>query len=279
MINKIVGHLKVIENSGERSSQGCIIYRCLCECGNYVYVRSDNLKNNTKSCGKCELSVGRYNRKYSLNFDFFKKWSEEMAYVLGYWFADGTMDKNLKYISFSSKDKEQLEQIKKVIEGNMPLYFDKRGSYQLKISSVNVVNDIRALGGIPNKSFTNIFPCVPENYINAFIRGYFDGDGWVSFDKRNRNYPTTGCMGTKEFLEQIIFFLGESNRFFQSYPEKNTNTYEIWYSGEAAQNALEKLYGKACNLYLDRKYNSYLECMKWVRKQTHNRKELDYATI
>jgi len=270
MINKIFGHLKVIEDSGKRSSQGCVIYKCLCECGNYTYVRSDNLKNNTRSCGKCDFS---YNRKYSLNFDFFKKWSEEMAYVLGYWFADGTMDKNLKYISFTSKDKKQLEQIKKVIEGDMPLYFDKRGYYQLKISSVDVVNDVKALGGIPNKSLINSFPNIPEKYVNSFIRGYFDGDGWVSFDKRNRNYPTTGCMGTKEFLEVIVSHLGRPNRFFQSYPKKNTNTYEIWYLGESAQNVLERLYGNACSLCLDRKYTSYLECMEWTRKQTHKREK------
>jgi len=30
-------------------------------------------------------------RRYLLNEKFFDKWSSEMAYILGFWFADGYM--------------------------------------------------------------------------------------------------------------------------------------------------------------------------------------------
>ncbi len=34
----------------------------------------------------------QYSRKYDLNFDFFKKWSYEMSYLLGYLFVEGNLD-------------------------------------------------------------------------------------------------------------------------------------------------------------------------------------------
>ena len=49
--------------------------------------------------------------------DFFKTWTPEMAYVLGYWWADGHILKNAagKRVGFTSKDGEHLEQIARVI--------------------------------------------------------------------------------------------------------------------------------------------------------------------
>jgi hypothetical protein len=53
-----------------------------------------------------------------VNVDFFKKWSPEMAYVLGYFCADGCMFKNSggsKYIAFASIDRNLLGKIKTVL--------------------------------------------------------------------------------------------------------------------------------------------------------------------
>jgi len=56
--------------------------------------------------------------KGGLNVDFFKKWSVEMAYVLGYFAADGCMYKNSggsKFINFVSTDYEILTKVKKLL--------------------------------------------------------------------------------------------------------------------------------------------------------------------
>jgi hypothetical protein len=55
--------------------------------------------------------------KGNLNVDFFKKWSTEMAYVLGYFAADGCMfinPRGSKYVSFTSTDREILEKVKRL---------------------------------------------------------------------------------------------------------------------------------------------------------------------
>lgn len=56
--NKLVGEkfgrLLVLKDSTKRTKQGNIIYQCKCDCGNIVYVSSNNLStkcNKTVSCG------------------------------------------------------------------------------------------------------------------------------------------------------------------------------------------------------------------------------------
>lgn len=52
LIGQKFGRLTVIELLSERAKNGMKIYKCMCDCGNYVNVRYGNLTSgNTKSCG------------------------------------------------------------------------------------------------------------------------------------------------------------------------------------------------------------------------------------
>ncbi len=54
------GHLKVIEYS-KRKTKGCqnTQWLCQCDCGNFLIVRSDNLrKGRTTQCSECRKSGG-----------------------------------------------------------------------------------------------------------------------------------------------------------------------------------------------------------------------------
>lgn len=61
LIGMKYGKLTVIEKTNKRQGKN-IIWKCLCECGNYTYVSGGRLKTgNTSSCGLCGLnSVGEY---------------------------------------------------------------------------------------------------------------------------------------------------------------------------------------------------------------------------
>ena len=62
--------------------------------------------------------------------NFFKKWTSEMAYVLGFIAADGSLIKNKRgacFIEIQSIDKEIIYKIKKVLHTNL-----KIGAYQSK---------------------------------------------------------------------------------------------------------------------------------------------------
>ena len=61
-------------------------------------------------------------------------------------------------------------------------------------------------GCVPNKSLILTFPdinVVSEDLVRHFIRGYFDGDGCLSFNKNKYCTPNISILGTKQFLEKL----------------------------------------------------------------------------
>jgi len=217
-----------------------------------------------------EQTIGKP-RKYKINQDFFKIWSNEMAYILGFWFADGGMYHNFKRnnytVSFTSKDKEYLHKILNVMESDYPLKDKKDGSFVIQIDSKIMYNSLLELNGTDNKSLTAKPPFISKEYVYDFIRGYMDGDGWISIRYRRNNYPTLGFIGTKEMMDMLISYLGYPNYYERRYPKKETNTFIIHYYAENAIAILNNLYRNA-SLYMDRKYQKYEEGLKWNRTIT-----------
>ncbi|PHB57056.1 hypothetical protein COE91_05560 [Bacillus toyonensis] len=61
-------------------------------------------------------AIGSWKRKYDLKEDYFKTWSNNMAYILGFIAADGVIQ----------KESDILEDIKKELNTNQPLYQNKK---------------------------------------------------------------------------------------------------------------------------------------------------------
>ena len=112
------------------------------------------------------------------------------------------------------------------------------------------------LGCIPNKTHHEIFPkesvFKSRELIHHFIRGFFDGDGWVYLD--NRNYLIAGICGQQEFLEAILKYIPEDI-------VKNINNLSnteiikvLQWGGTKAEIFLNYIY-KNSTISLDRKFN------------------------
>lgn len=157
----------------------------------------------------------------TLNQDFFKTWSPQMAYVLGYFAADGCMIKNRRgghFIEFTSTDHVLLEHVQSATGSNhsistRPTRGEKwKTAYRLQIGSKEWFQDLTVLGFTANKSNTLTFPDVPEDLLGDFVRGYFDGDGCVYFnslkfaDRKNKRWIllTLFTSGSREFLESLL---------------------------------------------------------------------------
>ena len=120
-----------------------------------------------------------HSRKYKLNENFFSPWSPEMAYVLGFWYADGNMRRSKSYrIGFFSVDYDHLAGIAELFSSGSSVLLN-RGCYELTVRSKKLFYDLYSLGGRPAKSTSLVFPSVADEYMGDFIRGYFDGDGSV----------------------------------------------------------------------------------------------------
>ena len=85
------------------------------------------------------------------NENFFKTWTPEMAYVLGFFTADGNMIKNKRgahFIEFEITDKDLLHAIRGLLESNHKITERKRRdswkkAYRLQIGSKVIFNDFR----------------------------------------------------------------------------------------------------------------------------------------
>ncbi len=122
-------------------------------------------------------------RLYGINQDYFKTWSPNMAYVLGFWYADGCIYSQRCFdITAPKKDKYIVKKIAEELGfcGKLCDEVDKQVS-RINFSCQTVYDDIASLGGVDCK-----FPEVPKQYMPDFIRGYFDGNGRVSCIKGNR---------------------------------------------------------------------------------------------
>src|SRR3989338_4256342 len=181
-----------------------------------------------------------------LNHDFFKKWSPEMAYVLGFFAADGSMIENKRgahFIDFTITDLIVLEQIQKAIALTHKIQTRVRRNvkhkiqYRIQVGSKEWFKDLSALGFMQNKSKKLLFPNVPEKYFGDFVRGYFDGDGCVYFNKlkfADRKKPrlillTLFTSGSKQFLSSLWTEL-QSKGVSGGSLKKKTRGFELVFS-------------------------------------------------
>jgi hypothetical protein len=131
-----------------------------------------------------------------------------MAYVLGYWWADGCMriksNTGAHEIEIASNDRDHLEYIAQVIGGK---YFLRKVSaqantYAISFCSIEMYRDIERLGGTPRKSRTIGFPDVPAELLPHFVRGVVDGDGTLAW---NGDRPVLQVYsGSPQFLNGLI---------------------------------------------------------------------------
>lgn len=140
-----------------------------------------------------------------------------MAYVLGFWFADGYMRKEKSYrIVFSGKDEDILIKIREALDSNHPIRLNSRDNcYFISFCSRKLYEDLTKLGGLRCKSKVINFPKVFKKFLPDFIRGYFDGDGSVFFvkyirtkDKRlTQELRTNFTSGSRRFLNDLMKIL------------------------------------------------------------------------
>ena len=154
----------------------------------------------------CEPKICGRKRRYTVNDNFFKEWTCDMAYILGFWFADGSITRtslNSFRFTICQKENEILYRIAATMQCEPAPIKMYNGCYLFGISSKEIATDLANLGGIERKSLVCNFPAVPEKYLSDFIRGYFDGDGSVYYSKRSGFYMSKFTSGSKNFITTL----------------------------------------------------------------------------
>jgi len=221
--------------------------------------------------------IGYYNRKFSLNEIFFEEIdTEEKAYWLGFLYADAYISetKHKIRLNLQSEDVNHLYKFRETLSTEKPIKVTtkKNGNkvYYLnyiELSSKKMVNDLKNKGCFQNKSLLLKFPnndIVPENLKSHFIRGYFDGDGSLHV---SRVYKPTGYkfyrisfVGTERFLKDLKKHLKCERLKLEN---KKTHFVLQINGNRQIREILSNIIYKDATIFLERKYNKYLEFMNY----------------
>jgi DNA-binding transcriptional regulator WhiA len=212
------------------------------------------------------------NGSSSLKHDAFDVLTEEALYWIGFLYADGYVikknNRHLISIDLATKDKSHLEKFKTFLSAGVSIRDSKRKKRDsvyytsiITISSKPLFDRLTQLGFTNNKTYdATVHPDLIS--YSAFWRGVFDGDGWVSnTHTRDYKYPWVGLCGTINTVQSFIDFVKKTipTTVIQARHKKNTkNNYETAFVNEVGKKVLHLLY-KDSTVYLDRKYQKYLE--------------------
>jgi hypothetical protein len=222
----------------------------------------------------------------TINSHFFKTWSSEMSYVLGYITADGciSIDKRRKnnpfILNITSVEKKHLYRIRKALNSAHKIS-KKTGrctniAYQFQARNPIITQDLINLGILPRKSY-NLGPIeVPNKYFPDFVRGFFDGDGTVYIYKVNgtsqikASFVSSSFPFITRFNQQLCEDLNISIKSIHKTANRGRNgmiQYSICFYVDDCEKLSDFIYGNNPTLFLPRKHRIF---KKWkLMKRRH----------
>ncbi len=219
-------------------------------------------------------------KKHKINSNFFKTLSPEVVYTLGLIAADGNIchSGRAHALHLASDDEDIIKKIKVLMEYGGPIRQQKRKngkiSYSIRASDQTIFNDLQVLGVTERKSLTLQPPVLNRNLMSHFVRGYFDGDGTV-FALHNPKYPSH-YLGAKFYTASLkmarYLYIVLRNLLGTSYKGKirnylahqKTNYYVLSLGSGPSKKLFEYMYENSDGLYINRKYNKFVEGIKHV---------------
>ena len=214
-------------------------------------------KYNIYSVKYNRSKANHVNEKYFANIDTANK-----AYFLGFITADGNMyQKDNGKLQFSIKikstDKDILYKFADEIEFPKDKIIEReenrKGSItkcaEIKIYNQEFCSYLIKLGIVPRKTGKEYMPNIKEEFKKDFIRGFIDGDGWISKDGFQIGFGSSSLKLIESIRDYILEALDIDLTIYndliytvKSYKRKNI--YQI----------LKHFYYEGC-MSLDRKYN------------------------
>jgi hypothetical protein len=172
-------------------------------------------------------------RIHRVNENFFKTWSHDMAWVLGLFITDGHVNSKVHTVYLSQNDEDILKKVARLMDAN-PTISQGTGTRKTPMLIVNskiIKQDLELLGVTSNKSYTVPFPCVPEQFMPAFIRGVIDGDGWV----QDRGYVMNVTTASELFAKGLLDVFQKWNlrtEITSEVTQSEKTIYRVWVKGK-----------------------------------------------
>lgn len=203
---------------------------------------------------------------YNINEKYFDILDhQDKFYWLGFIFADGHVNKRQFTIGLAKKDQSVLESFMDSLDCHRPLQtrvINDREYCILAISSVYMCKRLAYLGIHSNKSNNSLVlpEYLDDSSARHFIRGYFDGNGYIGRDSTDRSICISGGLNLLTGIKKLFADKVGINSYIRyRYSEKRPQSCHLESKGSLQ---LEKIYNYLYNdarLYLKRKHELFFE--------------------
>lgn len=168
-----------------------------------------------------------YNRHIFDNID-----TAEKAYWLGFIVADGYLNskKHMLRIKLGNVDKTHLEKFINFIGGDLSMLKSEihnitgKTQWYVSMYSKEICNALIQLNVEQAKSGKEHVPPIPQEYYRDFIRGLWDGDGFI-----RETLNGIGLVGSKEILSFVQNIFNQNLNIKPLKIYDHYNTYKIEY--------------------------------------------------
>jgi dUTPase len=175
------------------------------------------------------------------------------AYLLGLISSDGYISNDKITIYLHEKDIELLEKIQNKISSNISLRKVKDNMVSLTILSTNISKNVmNHLGISENNNIVSSLPNIDDNLKWSFIRGYFDGNGFICTEKTSK--PVCIIKNNSELLLKEI-------KEFTNFPCSIYENKIEWY-GVSVLDFLGKIY-MGSPIHMKSKYQQFISIINW----------------
>lgn len=216
-----------------------------------------------------KIGIKRSRHEHLINEDFFKNINSDSAYILGFLFADGSINTSLHHnqlcIQINKNDIEIINFIKEKIQPSSKIYIYDRINKKTKnqysvahvtFSSKKLIKDLTDMGCVKNKTYKEIkVPNISQEFYADFIRGVFDGDGSIYITKDNKKFGCYICCSSISFIKDLQSMLGFGKINTKDYPFRIT-----FNNKKDIKKFFDYIYNG--NFYLIRKFKKFKEVFK-----------------
>jgi hypothetical protein len=260
--------------SEEQIKEMCKMYaedkKSSTEIASVYNVNSETIRKWIKRSG-VKMRTSGESMSAGLNHNFFEIIdNENKAYWLGFLLADGCIGlscgtRRSIRMFLSNKDENSIYDFSKDIEYKGKLRFDKvKNQTGICFNSQKFADHLISKGYIDWKNGNpRILDHIPCNIFNHFVRGFFDGDGCITFrqrtDRPSKSYTITFAADHNHFdcLDKLESCISEYAGISKNGPKRrSTGTVIVW-TGNRQVSCLGKWLYDNASIFMDRKKEKF----------------------
>lgn len=240
-------HKEYYRNAAQADGLAPYCKECWREC---CKVRHAHLRKGLPDLRRTQMELVRHDYFHSIDRPI-------QAYILGLLASDGNVYTDRPRIQFSVHEKDGVltEIVRNELAPGLRISAPSCRDYKLaklQFTSPRMYADLATLGIVPKKSHILKWPeTLAAAFINSYLLGILDGDGWITIDKRKQTtYYTIGLMSAStSFLERAAIEISAALDVpIAHLSSVNNRAFTIRYGGKGAVLVINWLHSNVSGL-------------------------------